>query len=182
MKSELIYEEWRPVVGYAGLYDASNFGRIRSLGHWTNNGRGNCFKKGNIFKLGKRKKGYRQVGLFKDGKCKHFYVHRLVYEAFNGTIPDGMEVNHINEIKTDNSVWNLNLMTPKENTNYGKCIQKRATKESQPVLQLTPDDELIKEWLSISEAGRNGFSIGNISKCCDGKRKTHKGFKWRKKC
>ena len=181
MKSALIQEEWRPVVGYAGLYDASNFGRVRSLGHWTKNWRSNCFKKGRILKPGKKEDGYLYVILCKDGKIKYFSVHRLVYETFNGTIPDGMEVNHINEIKTDNSVWNLNLMTRKENINYGNRNQKVKEKLSQAVLQLTLDDELIKEWPSIAEAGRNGFSQGDVYRCCIGKLKTHKGFKWVKK-
>lgn len=169
MRSTLIQEEWRPVRGYED-YDASNFGRVRSLNY-------NHTGKTKILKLFKKENGYLQVCLCKEGKRKMFYVHRLVYETFNGVIPDGYEVNHINEIKTDNSVWNLNLMTPKENINYGK----RNEKYSDPVLQLTLDDELVKEWPSAAEAGRNGYDHQNISACCLGKRKTHKGFKWIKK-
>lgn len=117
MRSTLIQEEWKPVRGYIGLYDASNFGRIRSL----------KFGKVKILKpFGK--KDYLRIELNKDGKRKRYSVHRLVYEAFNGEIPEGMQVNHINEIKTDNSLWNLNLMTPKENSNYGTGIQRGVDK------------------------------------------------------
>lgn len=178
MRSELIKEEWRPVRGYECLYDASNFGRVRSLDHWRDNGTGGYIQKGSILKPAKKENGYLKVGLYKDGKVKQYYLHRLVYEAFNGLIPDGIQVNHINEIKSDNSLWNLNLMTPKENLNYGK----RNEKYSDPVLQLTLDDILVKEWPSAAEAARNGYDRQNISACCLGKRKTHKGFKWVKKC
>lgn len=115
MKSELIYEEWRPVKDYEGLYEVSNFGRIRCLDHWRDTYTGGYIQKSRILKAGKNSNGYLQVNLYKDGKGKMLYIHRLVWEAFNGSIPDGYEVNHINEIKTDNSLWNLNLMTPKEN-------------------------------------------------------------------
>lgn len=172
MKSELIYEEWRPVKGYEKFYEVSSFGRVRSL----------KYGKVRILKPAKNHKGYLQVHLLKDGKQKNFYVHRLVLEAFNGTIPEGMQVNHINEIKTDNSLWNLNLMTPKENINYGIGVKRRATKESQSVLQLTLNEVLVKEWPSMNEIRRNGFDVRNVSACCNCNGKTYKGFLWRKKC
>lgn len=47
------------------------------------------------------------------------------------------------------------------------------------VIQLSKNDEIVKIWESTSECGRNGFNQGNVSECCQGKRKTHKGFKWK---
>lgn len=186
MISTLIQEEWRPVPNYEGLYDASNFGRIRSLDRWAKNWRGDFFRKGNILRPGKQTSGYLCVGLWKDGMAKTFLVHRLIWETFNGKIPEGMEVNHINEDKTNCSLSNLNLLTHKANNNWGTRKQRASEKMtngklSDPVLQLTLDDELIKEWPSMSEAARNGFNISCISECCNGKRKTYKGFKWVKK-
>ena len=172
MKSELIQEEWRPVRGYESLYDASNFGRVRSMWHG----------KVKILKPVKYTSGYLYVQLCKDGKKKWFRVHRLVYEAFHGTIPDRYEVNHINEIKIDNSLWNINLMTHIENNNYGTRTQKAKEKLSQTVLQLTyPGLEFMCEWSSTQEAGRNGFSSSDVSACCLGKRKSHKGVTFRYK-
>ena len=171
MRSTLIQEECRPVSEYIGFYDASNYGRIRSM--W--------YGKVRIMKPVKNSKGYLYVGLRKDGKMKKFYVHRIVYEAFNGEIPEGMQVNHINEIKTDNSLWNLNLMSCKENINYGNRNRIVSKKLSDPVLQLTPNGQLVKEWPSIAEAGRNGFVQRHIIDCCNGKHKSYKGFKWMKK-
>ena len=51
-------------------------------------------------------------------------------------------------------------------------------KQSKEVLQYTLDDEFVREWSSIAECSRNGYSGANICKCCQGKRKSHKGFKW----
>lgn len=186
MISTLIYEEWKPVPNYEGLYDASNFGRIRSLDRWRDNGTGRYIQKGRILKPGKNSKGYLTVILCKDRKKKTFLVHRLVWETFNSEIPECMQVNHINEIKTDNSVWNLNLMTNQENCNWGRHnlnVSKSKINGGKTccVLQLTLDDVLVKEWSSMAEAERNGFKNGCISLCCQGKQKTHKGFKWRKK-
>lgn len=52
-------------------------------------------------------------------------------------------------------------------------------KLSKQVMQLTLDGELIKIWDSANECERNGFCQGHISECCNGKRKTHKGFIWK---
>ena len=69
-------------------------------------------------------------------------------------------------------------MSPKENQNYGCCIRRR----SKAVLQLTyPGLELICEWPSTAETGRNGFNQGHVSECCRGERKSHKGMTFRYK-
>ena len=165
-------EIWKPIKNYENLYDASNYGRIRSMWHG----------KVRILKT-QKVKGYLRVQLWKDGKYKWFSVHRLVYESFNGTIPEGMEVNHINEDKEDNRYpENLNLLSHKANNNWGTHYQRSADKQSQAVLQLTyPGLQFICEWPSTQEAGRNGFSQGCISECCNGKRKSHKGVTFRYK-
>ena len=110
-------EIWKPVVGYEGLYEVSSEGRVRSLNYKRQ------YRIQVLVQNYSRK--YPYVILCKDGKIKTRLVHLLVWEAFNGTIPKGMQVNHINEIKTDNRLENLNLMTPKENINWGTGIERR---------------------------------------------------------
>lgn len=174
-------EIWKNIPGYEGLYDASNWGRIRSLDHWRDSGAGGYIQKGRILKQFKNKRGYLYVGLSKGNEIKRLRVHRLVYEAFKGEIPERLQVNHINEDKTDNRLENLNLMTSKENTNWGTRNQRISEKRSDPVLQLTLDEVLVNEWSSAQEAGRHGFTFSSIRACCNGRLKSHKGFLWREK-
>lgn len=169
-------EIWKDIPGYEKLYQASNWGRIRSL----------KYGKVKILKLFKRKDGYLHVRLCKDGKGKMFYIHRLVWITFNGEIPEEYEVNHINEDKTDCSLDNLNLLTHKANNNWGTRNEKVSVamtngKLSDPVLQLTLDEKIVNEWPSMAEAHRNGYKASAVCRCCMGKLKTYKGFKWIKK-
>ena len=164
-------EIWKNIKDYEGLYQNSNLGRVRSLKH----GKIRILKPNKV-------KGYLCVYLCKDGKKKQFLVHRLIWETFNGEIPEGMEVNHINENKTDNRLKNLNLMTHFDNVHWATGIQRRAEKRSQIVLQLTyPNLEFMCEWSSSNEAGRNGFNQGHVAACCRGERKSHKGVTFRYK-
>ena len=64
-------------------------------------------------------KGYMAVNLRKDGKLYRKKVHRLVWEAFNGTIDSKLEINHKDENKCNNSLCNLELVTHVDNINYG---------------------------------------------------------------
>ena len=175
-------EIWKPIKNYEFLYDASNYGRIRSLDRYEVVGKTKRFRKGRILKLGKTKDGYLKVGLCKDGKHKWFRVHRLVWEAFNGEIPDGYEINHIDENTGNNSLSNLSAVSHKDNMNYGTRTQRCVEKLSQTVLQLTyPGLEFMCEWSSTQECGRNGFNQGDVAECCRGERKSHKGVTFRYK-
>lgn len=173
-------EEWRDIPGYEGLYQASNYGRIKSLNYKRTG-------KEQLLKPSKESCGYLQVRLYRDGKPKWYKVHRLVWEAFNGPISEGMQINHINEDKTDNRLENCNLMTPKENTNWGTRNERIGVKigklRSKPVEQYTLDGVYVCTWPSTAsverELGHLGFDQGNISLCCIGKHKTHKGFIWK---
>ena len=191
MRSELIKEVWKPIPNYEGLYEASNFGRIKSFGRFIKcRSNSNRFLKGRVIKPGKHPRGYLHVILCKEGNLKKCFIHRLVYESFVEEIPEGMQVNHIDENKENNFVFvnpdgsvnlqksNLNLMTSRENTNWGTANQRRSEKLSRPVYQYTLDYVLVRVWPSTKECGRNGFSQSNVSDCCLGKRKTHKGFLW----
>lgn len=101
-------EEWRDIKGYEGLYQVSNLGRVKSF-----KGR-----KERLFTLYLRKDGYYEVGLRKDKTRKFKLVHRLVAEAFIPNSDDKPQVNHINGLKTDNHLNNLEWCTAKENTNH----------------------------------------------------------------
>ena len=126
------------------------------------------------------KGGYQVVYLYdNEGKRKMYMVHRVVWEAVTGSqIPEGYEINHRSEVKTENMITNLELMSHKQNINYGTGISRRAKTRSKQVGAFK-NDELVFTFSSTREAGRNGFDKCNVVKCCNGKRKTHKGFEWR---
>ena len=168
-------EIWKDIPNYEG-YQVSNLGRVKSLERID--ARGNRLLKEKILKPQINDSGYYRIQLQKQSIKKTCRVHRLVWEAFNGQIPEGLQVNHINEVKTDNRLSNLNLMTAKENTNWGS----RNERISKPVLQFTLDNILVKEFLSTIQIERElGFSCGNIVNCCKGRYKTAYGYIWKYK-
>ena len=127
-------------------------------------------------------KGYYHINLSdNDNNVKNYYLHRIIYEAVTGQpIPEDLQVNHINEVKTDNRFENLNLMTCKENVNWGTHNERVAKALSKSVEQYDLEGNLIQVWSSVSEVQRQlGFDIGHIADCCRGERKTHKGFIWK---
>ena len=184
-------EIWKDIKGYENMYQISNIGQVKSLEHnvQQKNRWGQTIsriQKSRLMKIHINKNGYFRVVLHKNGIEKNYSVHRLVYEAFVGEIPDGMQVNHINEIKTDNRVVNLNLMTPKENSNWGtrnERVSEKQTngKNSKPVLKIDPiSNEIVAEFPSAKEAERQtGFN--HINLWCRGERKSADGFIWKYK-
>ena len=100
-------ENWKAVIGYEGLYEVSNLGRIRSL----------YYGRTRVLKTYKGNRDYLIVSLSKDGKQKTYTVHRLVANAFIPNPENKPEIDHINTITTDNRVENLRYVTPKENSN-----------------------------------------------------------------
>lgn len=108
------------------------------------------------------KHGYEFVSLFRNGRTKHFAVHRLVAEAFIGIIPHGMQINHIDGNKRNNHVSNLEIVTPKENINHSwrtglRCISKISGENSGGA-------KLNKEQVaSIREKILKGIDLGIIA-------------------
>lgn len=120
-------EEWRPVVGYEGLYEVSNTGQVRSVDRYYVNSLGKrFFLKGKILKLSDNGRGYLRTILTKDNKTSSKYIHRLVAEAFILNIDGLPTVNHKDEDKSNNRVENLEWCDIKYNNNYG-TRNKRVT-------------------------------------------------------
>ena len=99
-------EIFKPIPGYEGLYEISNLGRVKSL----------KFSNERILKPCLNNIGYPRVGLLKGGAQKNKFIHRLVLLAFIGE--SELQVNHINGIKTDNRLENLEYCTASENIRH----------------------------------------------------------------
>ena len=113
----VITENWRFVVGYEGLYEVSDQGRVRSLDRIvTYAAGGRRLFKGRILKAG-HSKGYPRVNLYRDGKqsVKFALVHQLVLAAFVGPLPEGQEVRHYDGNRKNCSLGNLLYGTRSEN-------------------------------------------------------------------
>ena len=189
-----------------GIYEVSNLGRIKSLERYTDskNEYGNMQRivKEKILKVNVDNKGYSTIKLC-NIKQKSFKVHRIVAETFIPNLENKPQVNHINGIKTDNRVENLEWCTNKENQKHAienglknvEAITKRIV-EFNKANRITPykaiekikkkckqynsNGEFIRKWESISEAGRKlNINIGNISECCKGKKKTAGNYIWK---
>ena len=155
-------------------YEIYEDGRIYS--YWTNK----------FLKPGTDEDGYKIVGIVdNNGKRKMYKVHRIVYETFTSkSIPPGMQVNHIDEDKTNNHINNLNLMTCKENINWGSANERRSktltnNKKRSKQVGAYKDGKLVITFQSTKEAGRQGFDQSAVSACCRGEKKTYKGYEWR---
>lgn len=142
-------EIWLKIDGIDD-YAFSNYGRIYNYKKQE-------YSTGNLNK----KTGYYEKLLFKDGKYfKGGGIHKFIYEAFKGKIPKGMEVNHIDGDKSNNAIWNLNLMTHSEN-------RKWLTKK---VYQYTLDGALVKVYNSALQASEEiGIPLQQIYQCTTGK-------------
>lgn len=168
-------EKWADITGHEGKYQISTFGRVKSLARDYKYG-----SHDDIILKPTDRRGYEGVTLFDaDGRNRRA-VHRLVAEAFLPN-PDGKPcVNHIDENRKNNHVTNLEWCTHLENSRHGNCRKKISSGVSKPVVQLSKDDELIREWGSMTEIYQNmGIEISQISICCSGKGKTAGGFKWK---
>ena len=165
---------------------------------------------GNVFSIRKNKylkqtinrNGYCKVTLQKDKYKKTFSVHRLVAQAYLKNYSNTLQVNHINGIKIDNRVENLEMVTAKENMQkaveiglFDKCKEiqrKNAIKNNlgkyhilanesakKRVAKYDKNNNSIQVYNSISEASRkNNINITSISYSANGKRKTGGGYIW----
>lgn len=163
-------EKWADIKGYEGSYQISNMGRVKSLKRKINSNNGGKYVKNeSILTPIISSKGYYRVSLSKDSKTKIFSIHRLVAESFIQNTNNLPQVNHKDENKLNNNVDNLEWCDNKYNLRYS-CSKKVIRSDKY-------GNEKIYD--CMSDVVKDGFSLGHVSNCCNGRRKTHKGFEWR---
>ena len=187
-------EVWKPVVGYEGLYEVSNTGKVRSLDRLCKHSSGKTLKvvHGCILKNIVLSSKYHMVNLSKDGIMQPSLVHILMMKAFVPN-PDNLpQINHKDENPSNNFIWvnedgsidleksNLEWCSAKYNTNYGTCIKRRTDKRRRKVNQYTADGVFIRQFDGVPSASKHiGVCAGNIYSCCEGKIHHAYGYTWR---
>lgn len=175
-------EVWKDVVGFEGLYKISNNGKIISLRYHN--------RFGINFELTQfNNKGYYRVVLTKNKKSHTYKVHRLVAQAFIPNPNKLPEVNHINGIKNDNRVNNLEWCSHQNNIKHAiktgliktnmEHIKKLGVRNSKIVGQFDKG-KLINKYNSVREASDlTGVYESGIYRTCQGKYKSCHNFEWK---
>lgn len=138
-------EIWKPVVGYEGLYEVSNKGRVRSLNRKVSNGHGFYIKEGRVLAISKTTTGYWKVELKKSGeKRRSMKVHRLVAFAFIPNSENKPNINHIDGNPLNNNVENLEWCTQSENMLHANKVGLRKKRNGFNFCK----EKIISEYLS----------------------------------
>jgi len=124
---ELSTERWLPVVGYEGFYSVSDLGRVMRMG-----GSPRCKKDRLLNPSDTGSTGYLSVSLSVGGKRKGVDVHLLVMAAFVGPCPEGHNVNHKDNVKTNGRLSNLEYLTFSQNTQHALALGAMATGDRNP--------------------------------------------------
>jgi hypothetical protein len=128
-------EEWKPCIGFEGIYEISTLGKVKSLIR-----KGSKIEK--IRKLQLRPDGYFSVGLRKKSKTKNYFVHRLVAMAFIKNEDNKKIINHLDGVKNNNYYENLEWSTYSENTNHAYKLFLMQRGEKHFKAKLSIDDVL----------------------------------------
>ena len=187
-----IEEVWKDIPEYEGLYQGSNFFKVRSLCHYGKSKNNSVhFVNSKTLNFTKDKStGYLTVNLCKNGVTKKHFVHRLMAHLFIPNPENLPTVDHINRIRDDRKISNLrwaSYETQRKNTTRKKKSPKKKILLSKqningaPVIQLSKDGHFVAEYPSVKEAERQtGICYVNISNCCLGRKYRHTagGYRW----
>lgn len=175
-------EVWKNIPDYEGLYQASNLGRVKGLKRYKQNHSKLQLVEEKIIKQYVNKyNGYVYVVLCKNGKENNCRVHKLIAKTFIPNPNNKSQINHIDGNKQNNRANNLEWCTCKENIQHAYSNGLIVNKQNIEVYQFDKNNNFIEKYHSLSEASKTtGISIGNISGCINGKRKSANSYIFKK--
>ena len=181
---------WKDVKGFEGFYQISDYGDVKSLDRFDGIRKIN----GRNIKPSLKQNGYMQIGLRKEGKRKWFSIHRLVAIHFLDNPENKPQVNHIDCNKQNNNVKNLEWVTAQDNYRHAQVnglmnppkgenhpyygLFGERSKSAKKVVRYNKETGEKKLYNAKILAKSDGFDVTSISKCCNKKQKTHKGYEW----
>lgn len=179
--SSLNREIWKDLPKYEGIYQVSNLGRVKSLDRINANG---AMAHGKLMSPQDNKHGYLYVDLCKNGKLKREYIHRLVGMTFIPNTNNLPQINHKNEIKSDNRAENLEWCDNRYNNNYGTArIRARYTMimngNNRAIDVYSVDGKFIKTYECAYDMEKDGISRRNVYLICDGRCLSYHGLAFR---
>lgn len=181
-------EEWRSIKNYEGLYIISNYGRIISLSRIIHASNRDMFYPIKLLSPSPNKKGYLYITLCNGISRKKKYIHRLVASAFIPNPENKSEIDHIDGNNQNNQVFNLkwssrqeNMLNPITRARCSDSLLGTLNNATSKQIGQYKGDQLIQVYPSMAEACRRNpsFDQSCITRCCQGKYKSHKGYIWK---
>jgi hypothetical protein len=178
-------EVWKDIPGYEGHYQVSTYGKVRSMNYMGHQGVVRELKQQHTYD------GYCRVSLMMNGRKKCITTHILVAKTFIQNPKNKPQVNHIDGNKDNNSVNNLEWVTPEENIQHSIKTGLRHPEireylsggnhyASKSIYQYDFSGNLIKKWNCVSEAARHySCKPSAIINCSKGRIKSCRGYMWR---
>lgn len=151
-KKKFMKEIWKNILGFEGVYLISNFGRVKRILQKSGT------QSNRILKDYDNGKGYRYITLRKDNTPSNHYVHILVAIAFLENPLNKSSVNHINGIKSDNVITNLEWVTNKENMIHASKMNLLRKGENNVLSKINNEDVL--KIRSLKNSGKALNKIG----------------------
>lgn len=187
-------EIWKNVgifksIDFTGYYEVSNKGRFKSVNRTVicKDGIKRTWKERLLKQCNNN--GYLTVYLTKDGKRTSIIAQQVDALRFveNPNPKEYIQINHKDENRANNCAENLEWCTFEYNYNYGSHIERctknmveHAKSRRAPIVQLSLDGRLIKNYDAYIDVEQDGFNSSAVCACSKGKRRTHKGYKWMK--
>jgi hypothetical protein len=156
--------EWRPVLGFEGLYEVSDDGQVVRIATHGKNPK----PIRRLVQSHKKPNGYYAIDIQKDGQRHRDYLHRVIWQAFKGPIPSGLEINHKDGNRDRNRLENFELVTRSGNMLH--CFEElspslnRVRGTEHHKAKLTPDDVLTIVKLSHSKSWSELATMFGVSK------------------